>query len=254
VPLHRQTRLALVASVVVVAAIGGAYLFFAVGLSGGPGQFLMRFKRKPDPAKLEPQRTAAERDARRALDQLGASVGLTTAPPPSWEALHDQCYQGQHNFAVQDSYAYRCSLRITRYYGAGGDFRQLLGGLDRTLASQGWKGGDLQRVVSNYYDRYFGPGKPKPADPSLHGTYLISNLPQPLPYRRGTLELSIGYAERATTDLLLLELLQQVGHNGGATPISDRRRFIDVAAAFASATADHPYFVAIALETDYFVK
>jgi hypothetical protein len=64
----------------------------------------------------------------------------------------------------------------------------------------------------------------------------------------------MGYAERATTDLLSLELLQQVGHSGGAAPFSDRRQLVDVAQAFRALTADHPWFIAIALETDYFVK
>ena len=158
------------------------------------------------------------------------------------------------NFEVKDSYAYRCSLRVTRYYGTGGDFRQLLVNLEHALGSQGWKGGDLQSVVSDYYDRNYGPGKPKPANPLSRGTYLVSDLPSPIPYRKGALELSMGYAERPTTDLLSLELLQQVGHSGGATPFFDRRQLVDVAAAFRSLTADHPYFVAIALETDYFVK
>jgi hypothetical protein len=257
--LHKQIRIVLVATAAVLLAIGAAYLLFAVQLAGGPSQFLMRFRFKPNPAKLGPERSAATQHVRGALDQLATPLGLEPASPASSisEGLHDECYRGQHNFEVKDPYAYRCSLRITRYYGAGGDFRQLLLDLDSTLTAQGWKGGDLPRVVADYYDRYYGPGKPKPANPSpgrAGGIYLISDLPAPLPYRKGGLDLSLRYAERATTDLLTLELVQQVNHDAGGTPIWDQRRFADAAAVFRSVTAAHPYLVAVAVETDYFVK
>jgi hypothetical protein len=259
-PLPKQTRLVLIATAAVLLAIGAAYLMFAVGLSGGTGQFLMRLRLKPNPAKLGPERAAATQRVHRALDELAAPVGLKPAPPAPGspaEGLHDECYKGQHNFEVKDPYAYRCSLRITRYYGADGDFRQLLLDLDRTLATLGWKGGDLPRVVQDYYDRYYGPGKPKPANPSFDragGMYLVSDLPPPTTYRKSGLDLSLRYAERATTDLLPLELLQQVGHDAGATSIADQRRLVDATAVFRSVAAAHPYLVAIAAETDYFVK
>lgn len=258
-PLKKKTRLGLtIAGVIaglVLVAVVGVYLYLHVGLSGGPSQYLKRFARKPDPAKLAPERTASGRELRRSLDRLVGSLHLTPASPEQ-EAVADQCYAGQHNFMRKDPYAYRCSLCITRYYGADGDFRQFLVDLEQQVRSQGWTGRDLSRIVTDYFDRYYGPPRklePKPDNLRPPGVYLVSDLPEPIGYHKDGLELSVGYPERVTTDLQSLGYLQTL-NNVSLSPFFDRQDPVDVGAVFRSVTAAHPYLIGIAAQTDYFEK
>jgi hypothetical protein len=256
-PLTKRTRRALavggvIAGVAVLAA-AGVYLSLYVGLSGGPSQALKRFARRPDPAGLAPQRSEAGRRLRSSVDRLAVPLHLAPASP-AWEAVTDACYAGQHNFEVKDPFAYRCTLRITRYFGADGDFRELLLGLGQQLEARGWRGGDLPRIVTDYYDRYYGPGKPKPGNLSPPGAYLVSSLPTPVPYRTDGMTLTMAYAERATTDLSSLDSLQRATDVIAGPTFYRRERFVDAGAVFRSVTAAHPYLLAIAAESHYFEK
>jgi hypothetical protein len=243
--VSRRIRILLIAAGAAAAILAGAYFVLVVSLSGGMDGFLKGLKRPPEPARLEPQRNRAATTIATELDRLAAPI----APAPAAEGRHDECYRGQHNFKINDDYAHRCELQITRYYGVSGDFRDSVLDLAGRLEAQGWEGGDLERVITEYFDAYTGPGR----SPRGGGhTYLVSDLPSPIGYRKPDLRIDLDYAERATQDLTRLDSAQRSGRSPFPEASYSRADLVDVEETFRAVTADHPYVIALSVKAVYF--
>jgi hypothetical protein len=89
----------------------------------------------------------------------------------------DYCYVGHHNWKVDAQFNNQCRYLVTKYYGFSGDFRVEMTQLDNALVARGWAryGGGLRSMLTGYYDRWYGPDKPKPAN--FRDQHLVSNIP-----------------------------------------------------------------------------
>jgi hypothetical protein len=233
---RRRTLIAVLAGLAALA--GGAVLWLTIAFSGGLGSWLKSLRAPPGTEEIDRDRVPALAAVRLEHDRLAQLVHVPV-PAGAAESVHDVCYEGQHNFEIQDPYAHRCTLRVTRYHGLDGDFRQQMLDLAGRLPSLGWNGGDLDRIVTEYLDRNAGtPG------------YGVGDLPSPLPYRRAGLSLELRYADRETTDLEPYRYAQVVNF-GGASPWREREDFVDVPGVVRDATAAHRFLLVASIETHY---
>ncbi|MGH2687597.1 MAG: hypothetical protein ACRDKW_02150 [Actinomycetota bacterium] len=232
----RRTRVLLVIVAGLVVIAGGTFLWLTVALSGGLGSWLETLQGAPGAEEIDAARAPALAAVRLEHDLLARGA----FPAGAAESVHDACYEGQHNFKIQDPYAHRCTLRVTRYHGLDGDFREQVLALAGRLTSLGWSGGDLERVVTGYLDRNGG---------TTAGTG-VGDLPSPLPYRKAGNSLELRYADRATADLEPYHYAQIVNF-GGATPFHEREELVDVPAVVRDVTAAHPFLLVVSIETHY---
>jgi hypothetical protein len=117
-------------------------------------------------------------------------------------AMNDICSKGSSGWKRSDDYFYRCSLRITKFYGFNGDFRQQMIDFERNNLSAGWKpysklGNPCEKMLKVYYDPY--PEK------------LVSDLPNSdCRYEKDGLLLEPEFAEKETRDFTLQNAVQRV--------------------------------------------
>jgi hypothetical protein len=114
---------------------------------------------------------------------------------------------------VTQGYAHRCTLRLTRYYGFDGDFRQRMLDFEKSLLSLSWKNGlsddpaaraqSVEYMLASYYDQR--PGM------------LVDSIPAPSGYNAPGLVLELRWAERQTKDLSSLEYTQHAPFYAGAS-------------------------------------
>jgi hypothetical protein len=111
----------------------------------------------------------------------------------------DYCLMGRHNWKTDAIYENRCRYVVTKYYGFPGDFRVAMVQLDSALVASGWVryAGGIPSLLSGYYDRHYGPDRPKPMN--FPHQYLVQNMPD-VSYTRGdTFRLMIRAQEEDTT-------------------------------------------------------
>jgi hypothetical protein len=158
-------------------------------------------------------------------------------------ATNDVCFKGQNNWKVWDGYAYRCSLRITKFYGFNGDFRQQMVDFEKKNLSAGWKpysepDNPCEKMLKVYYDPY--PEK------------LVSNLPNfDCRYEKDGLLLEPGFAEKETRDFSRLDYNQRVS---GSTldVIYFEENFQDSSLVIKKITNTDRYVLVISIQIDYF--
>jgi hypothetical protein len=240
----------IVAGLALLAIIGGVWV--VIGFSGGLARWDVRHLAMPDfsasPITDDRQKTAA--DLARDFDALLQPAGLTYYR----QATDDRCYQGQHNYEVSDDYLYRCSYRLTRFYGFDAEFRSTLLAFDKTLQTKGWRADtnhSLSWMITNYYDRYYGPAKPKLN--SYPNGYFVSDLPR-ASYAKDITSMNIEFAESGSAHSLLAtnDIDQHVVGNDGADDLYTHSQFVDPSAVFRYITSRHKYMVVLSAEADYY--
>jgi hypothetical protein len=161
----------------------------------------------------------------------------------------DACYDGVNNFKIRDGYAHHCTLRVTRFYGVDGDFRQKMIGFEKQIIAAGW-----HFELGNGDGRYTHPSDSMESDMLIYydtrpyGT--VDHVAGPLGYSKVAFDLRIKWAERNTTDRRGLEYLQRV--TGNMTRYYKEQSLQDVDDLFRRVTRDHRYVLAIAIEGHYF--
>jgi hypothetical protein len=168
-------------------------------------------------------------------------------------AIHDQCYQGETNWKVVDSYAHRCEFRATQFYGFNGDFKAQMIKFEMLLNHHGWTSPDyscsIHRILIDYDDLQRGYHRGYPVPPR-NRKHLVSDLPTPGPYHQNELTMVVAYAEKETVELSWLDLIQQVYTSPNT--ITNVRELQDVKAVFGEITRSCRYVLAISINVTYF--
>lgn len=173
-------------------------------------------------------------------------------------ATSDACYVGQNNWKVHQGFHNRCTYRIIRFYGYDGDFKQAAISLDSQLKKMGWSEkagslGGLVPVISDYYDKYYGPNAQKLS--TYPNGYTISDLPTIIEgYQKDGLLFSMDYAEKGISDpkvkLTFGEIQDPIYASLDFTFENNDHQ--DIAKLYKDITSTHQLMFAIALNTDYF--
>ena len=110
----------------------------------------------------------------------------------------DYCMMGRHNWKTDAHYENRCRYLMTKYYGFRGDYRVAMVQLDSALVASGWRreGGGIPSLLTGYYDRHYGPDRPKPSN--FPRQYLVQNMPG-VSYTRDAFRLMIRAQEADST-------------------------------------------------------
>lgn len=237
-------KIALIILAAVVAVSFLAYGSFIVLLNGGIANTIRNLKPEPimERASIKSARDELNGNIDSALRLIGANNGFAAFAA----AKDDRCYKGQNNYKVTQGYAYRCTLRLTRYYGFDGDFRQRMLDFEKSLLSSGWKNGlsddpaarvqNMEYMMTSYYDRRPGMS--------------VDSIPAPSGYNAPGLTLELGWAERQTKNLFRLEHAQHAPFYAGH--LYQRPEPVNVDEAFKRAVQDKRYVIAIAVYGHYF--
>jgi hypothetical protein len=224
-----------------------AVAFFYVALNGGVYGTILNMKPRPDPDSpgINRDRAKLEADIDAAFQRVVANTDLAYYET----SKDDACYDGVNNFKISDGYAHRCRLRVTRFYGFDGDFRQKMIDFEKGIIAAGW-----HFELGNGDGRYTHPSDSMESymlvyyDTRPYGT--VDHVAGPLGYSKGAFDLRIKWAERNTTDRRSLKDLQSVTEN--MTRYYKQQSLQDVDDLFRRVTRDHRYVLAIAIEGNYF--
>jgi hypothetical protein len=217
---------------------------FYVVINGGIANTIRNLKPAPDLAgaalKSDRARLAAEIDS--AFQGVVANPGFVYYAT----STHDRCYGGQNNFHMTEGFAHRCTLRLTRFYGFDGDFRQAMIDFEKRSLAAGRKLGrndatspgeqNMAYMMSHYYD--------------VRPNVTVDQIARPLGYNRDNLVLVIGWAERATRYFDSLAAIQRMDF--GSLPSYDETSFRTGNEFFKSVTQDHRYILGVAIYGHYF--
>ncbi len=108
------------------------YISFGYGSLGG---LISELKQPPDEKTLSTLRAETKTQLTFIHDELAAIPGLTLYE----KTFSDMCAKGEHGWKRSDSFAYMCAYRLTYYYGANRDYKDLLLDLERKLEAGGWE-------------------------------------------------------------------------------------------------------------------
>src|SRR5262245_39637409 len=84
----------------------------------------------PESRSVIRARVKATKEVEDSLAVLDTSTGFSSYAT----STDDRCYKGENNWKIKDGFANRCTVRITRFYGIGDDFRAQRLGLEDVLA------------------------------------------------------------------------------------------------------------------------
>ncbi len=108
------------------------YISFGYGSLGG---LISELKQPPDERTLSTLRAEIKTRLTSIQDGLAAIPGLTLYE----KTYSDMCAKGEHGWKRSDSFAYMCAYRVTYYYGANRDYKELLLDLEKTLEAGNWE-------------------------------------------------------------------------------------------------------------------
>ena len=112
--------------------LANLYIYFGYGSIGG---FFAELKQPPDDKTLSTLRAETKTRLTSIQDDLAAIPGLTLYE----KTYSDMCAKGEHGWKRSDSFAYMCAYRLTYYYGANRDYKELLQDLEKKLEAGGWE-------------------------------------------------------------------------------------------------------------------
>jgi hypothetical protein len=240
----RTWKIALIILGVIIAVPLLAYGGFVVMLNGGIANTIRNLKQEPDMERtsIKSARDKLSGDIESALGFIGEKNDFVIFAT----GKDDRCYKGQNNYKVTQGYAHRCTLRLTRYYGFDGDFRQRMLDFEQSLLSLGWKNGlsgdafaraqNMEEMMISYYDRRPGAA--------------VDSIPAPSGYSAPGLLLELRWAERQTKNLSHLEYMQHAPFYAGH--LYQRPELVNVNDAFRRAVQNHRYVIAVAVYGHYF--
>lgn len=237
--------------------------------SGGVGNAVKNLKPAPDIAgrSIAGARLKATEEVAAALVAVDAGTGFTSYAT----STDDRCYKGVNDLWIKDGYAYRCTVRWTRFYGMSGSFRTQMIGLEDLLGSNGWQ---LWRSGYPEYQPVTFRGTFASQDAACgpqriavfgYGDMVRSTCdPSKLPrvrsdgYEQGKLRLWIEYQERDQVPEHMMDFMQRVDI-GGEYKQHDRKYNLytksnlqDVSARVREILELHPYAVSVTVEKIYF--
>jgi hypothetical protein len=124
-----------ISTIVFIIACG--YFTLALIFNGGLGGLISNLKPAPNPNSwtMNAKRETATEEINQSFDELQNIFGYNYYET----AKHDYCSRGESSWKRSDGYAYRCSLRITKFYGFNGDFRQQVIDFEQKISSISWK-------------------------------------------------------------------------------------------------------------------
>ena len=182
---RRALKIAAVVIVIIVSLPLLAYGYAIVSLNGGIANTIRILTPRPnmERAYIKVERETLDARISARLEAIAVASGFKVYA----SAKDDRCYDGENNWKRTDGYAHRCSLRLTRLLGFGGDFRQTMLDFEKSLLNSGWIAVDrtMEYVLAEYDDRH----------PVLY------RVPPPSGYKMPGLVLDIDWAEGAGTRL-----------------------------------------------------
>lgn len=105
---------------------------------------------KPGPTLdgIASERAAGKRALERNFEQIEKAIPELER---SAEAFANRCDEGQQNYKVDEGFAYKCTYKITRFYGSDGSIDTLEVSLDRSLRSNNWISSKSYSVFDKLY-------------------------------------------------------------------------------------------------------
>jgi hypothetical protein len=231
--------------IVFIAACG--YFILALIFNGGIDGLISNLKPEPNPGSsaMNAKRKAATEE----IDQSFAESQNILHYNYYETATHDHCSRGSNSWKRSDGYAYRCSLRITKFYGFNGDFRQQMIDFEQNIISIGWESPSwepdrpMKKMLEEYYDHY---------TTYQSGDLIVSNLPGfECKYGKDGLSLELAFAERKTHSFIHLNAIQEVsGHS--FDEIYDEKNFYDSSSVVKKITDTDGFVLVISIQKSYF--
>jgi hypothetical protein len=222
------------------------YFLLALIFNGGIDGLISNLKPAPNPnsSKINAKRESATAEIEQSFDELQNTLHYNYYET----ATHDYCSKGSNDWKRSDGYAYRCSLRITKFYGFNGDFRQQMINFEQKISSAGWEGPSYQpnpmrQMLTEYYDHYT----------TYHtGDLVVSNLPGfECDYGKDGLSLEVEFAEKETHNFILLNAIQEVSGQS-YDEIYDVKNFQDGGSVIKEITATDRFVLVISIQKSYF--
>jgi hypothetical protein len=229
-----------ISTIVFIVACG--YFILTLMVNGGIEGLISNLKPAPNPnsSAINAKRAAATEEINQSFDELQNILHYNYYEM----ATHDICSKGSSSWKRSDGYAYRCSLRITKFYGFNGDFRQQMIDFEKKIISLGWTppsnrpDNPCEKMLEEYYDPY--PGK------------LVSDLPGfDCSYRKDDFSLEPAFAEKETRNFILQNAVQRVsGHS--YDQFHDEKNFQDSSLATKIITDTDRFVLIISIQKNYF--
>lgn len=226
----------------IVFIIGCSYFTLAIIFNGGLGGLISNLKPAPNPnsSAMNARREAVTAEINQSFEDLQNILHYNYYET----ATHDYCSRGDNNYKRSDGYAYRCSLRITKFYGFNGSFRQQMINFEQKIIGIGWNPPSYrpdtpcEKMLEEYYDPY--PGK------------LVSDLPgRDCSYEIDGLSLESEFAEKETRNFTLQNAVQKVS-GGSYDEIYDEKNFQDSSLVTKMITYTDRFVLIISIQKSYF--
>jgi hypothetical protein len=218
------------------------YFILALIFNGGINGLISNLKPEPNPnsSAINAKREVVTEEINQSFDELQNILHYNYYET----ATHDYCSRGDNNYKRSDGYAYRCSLRITKFYGFNGDFRQQMFNFEQKIISIGWNppsyrpDNPCEKMLEEYYAPY--PGK------------LVSDLPgRHCSYEKGSLSLELEFAEKETRSFILQNAVQKVSGRS-YDGIYDEKNFQDSSLVTKMITDTDRFVLIISIQKKYF--
>lgn len=238
--IRRDKIIGVISIIVFIAACG--YFILTLIFNGGINGLISNLKPAPNPnsSAMNAKREAVTAEINQSFEELQNILHYAYYET----ATHDYCSRGDNNYKRSDGYAYRCSLRITIFFGFNGDFRQQMIDFEQKIISIGWVppsyGPDnpCEKMLEEHYDPY--PGK------------LVSDLPGfDCSYEKDGLSLEPEFAEKETRSFILQNAVQKVS-GGSYDEIYDEKNFQDSSLVTKMITDTDRFVLIISIQKNYF--
>jgi len=222
------------------------YFIFALIFNGGIDGLISNLKPEPNPnsSAMNAKREAATAAIYQSFDELQSILDYDYYET----ATHDHCSRGSSSWKRSDGYAYRCSLRITKFYGFNGDFRQEMINFEQKIRGAGWEGPSyepdpMRKMLEEYYDHY---------TTYQVGDLVVSNLPSSsCDYGKNGFSLQLDFAEKETIVFSEFDFMQRVsGHS--YDEIYDEKNFQDSSLVIRKITDTDRFVLVISIQKTYF--
>ncbi len=250
--MRRSIKLLLIIATVVFVIIVAILISLFVGISGGKNKALVETGLGPKAEKLDAERTTA---IKLLITEQEALLNKKTFTFYD-KSTHDVCYKGQHNFKIKSPFAYKCVYKMTYYYGFGDDLKTKMLNVEKEIDNQGWTpfgNNRISNILSEYFDRYYGPTKPKP---EAFPHYMVSDMP-PAIYTKSDVEhrLEIFFAERGTTtnNASQIVYLQETLNRGLVSQRQyESKNFLDAKRLIDEITSKNKFVLVVTMEKVYY--
>lgn len=244
----------------VTPALSGCSLLFYEGL----GNIAKNHKPAPDVAGRRITRKRLQ-----AMEEIEAALAVVDAGAPFTSyatAADDRCDKGENNLLTRDGYAYRCTLRMTHFYGASGDFGRIVLGFEDLIVSSGWQPPrpSFRETLASHYDRYCR-GQRIAIFGAERGVDSLCDVSQLRPcgvevYKMGGLSLWVMCGERGVSTLYvrdLMDVLQRVPitlfkEGDPKFDLYKKQSLQNVNALLEDIGASHQYVFSVTIQKTYF--